>query len=808
MTTLINDIRFAGRSLMRRPVSTLLALVALALGIGMNTAIFSAVNNVLLRPLPFRDEDRVVSVWERGLRADIARNEMAPANFIDMRDQNQTFVDVGAFGEKSFNLSGVGEPERLDGLMVSAKVLALLGVEPLRGRTFALEEDQPGQDQVVVLSHNLWERRFNHDESIVGKKITLDAQPFTVIGVMPRGFFFPNRTTELWTPLAMGPDEAAGRGDHYLRVIGRLKPGITINQANQNLRAIASQLEAEYPRTNEHLTFFANSFHDDYVGNVRTPLLIMLTAVGVVLLIACANVANLLLDQVASRRKEIAIRAAVGATRWFIVRQFLVESLLLAVAGGVLGVTVAIWGVSILSTLLPERLAQIRGISIDTKVLMFSLGATFLTALIFGLFPAFHASRADAIESMKESGPVSGGSRVPHGRRILLVTQVALAIVLVVSAGLLVRSFRRLVNVDIGFPTNNLLTMRMVLPNAKYRKPEDRRAFYDEVLRRVGEIPQVESAGMISFLPLTFGAMQFSFSVEGQQQPSDNNLPAALYRVVSPDYFRAIGIPVDRGRSFDVHDNSQAPPVVVINRRLADQFWPNSDPVGRRLKIGPLDSPAPWATVVGVVGDSRQAGLYGDPRLELYVPYAQERRGFVAPRDLIIRTKGDSSTIAAAVRAAVWNVDKDQPVSNVRTMNQVLSDTVSQEKFQTLLLTLFGGLAVLLACIGLYGLISYAVTNRTNEIGLRLALGAQNADVLTLILKQGVVVTFVGIVVGLSVAFALTRILTGMLFEISPTDPLTFFSAAALLFVVAVLACYVPARRATKVDPLVALRYE
>ncbi len=808
MHTLLNDIRFASRSLMKRPASTLLALMALALGIGMNTAIFSAVNNVLLRPLPFRDANRVVSVWERGLSAGIGRNEMAPANFIDLRSQNQAFVDIGAFGEKSFNFSGVGEPERLDGLLVSANVLSLLGVEPMYGRTFALEEDQPDQNQVVVLSQNLWERRFNRDPSIVGKKITLDAQSFTVIGVMPRGFFFPNRTTELWTPLAMGPDEAAGRGDHYLRVIARLKPGITIEQANQNLQAIASQLETQYPRTNEDLTFFANSFHDDYVGDIRTPLLILLAAVAVVLLIACANVANLLLAQVASRRKEISIRAAVGATRWIIVRQFLVESVLLAVAGGVLGVVVAIWGVSVLSTLLPESLAQIRGINVDTSVLAFSLAATFLTALIFGLFPAFQASRAEAIESMKEGGPVTSGSRAAHGRRMLLVTQVALAVVLVVSAGLLIRSFRRLLNVDVGFATNNLLTMRMVLPNPKYRKPEARSAFYDEVLRRVGEIPHVESAGMISFLPLSFSGMNFSFSVEGQPQPSDNNLPLAVYRVVSPDYFRTIGIPLDRGRTFGVHDDSQAPPVVVINRRLATQFWPGSDPVGRRLKVGPADSPNPWATVVGIVGNSRQSGLYGDPTLELYVPYKQERRGFTAPRDLIVRTKGDPSSIAAAVRAAVWDVDKDQPVSNVRTMNQVVSETVSRERFQTVLLTLFGGLAVCLACIGLYGLISYAVANRTYEIGLRVALGAQSWDVLTLIVKQGVVLTFIGIAVGLSAAFAVTRFLAGMLFEISPTDPLTFFSAAALLLLVAVVACYVPARRATKVDPLVALRYE
>jgi predicted permease len=807
MDALIKDIRYGLRSLLRRPASTTLAVLALALGIGVNTAIFSVVNSVLLRPLPFAEPERVVSVWERGLRVGLDRNELAPANFIDIRDQNNVFSDVGIFGETSLNLSDVGEPERLDGLLVSAKVLGLLGVQPKLGRTFSPEEDQPGQNKVVVLSDRLWQRRFNRDPAIVGRNVTLDAQPFTVIGVMPEGFFFPAREPELWIPWAMGPDEAAGRGDHYARAIARLKPGVTTAAANAYLQTLGKRLEVEYPRTNEGLSFFASSFHDDYVGKIRRPLFIMLAAVATVLLIACSNVANLLLAHVASRRKEISVRAALGASRWSIVRQFFVESALLGLTGGALGVLVCVWGVSALTSLLPETLSQIRAVNIDARVLLFSLSATLFTTFAFGFFPALQASRAQLNATMKESGPVISGWRSSRTRRALLVTQVALAAVLLVSAGLLIRSFGRLLNVDPGFKTENLLTMRMVLPFPKYGTLESRRAFYDNVLRRIQDIPQVESAGIISFLPLSFGGMNFGFSVEGQTQVSDMNISMALYRVVSPDYFRTMGLSI-QGRTFDVHDDSKAPAVVVINRRMANQFWPGTDPIGRRLKIGPVDSPSPWATVIGVVSDVRQGGLYEDPGFEWYAAYAQERRGFVAPRDLVVRTKANSQAIAAAVRKAVWEVDKDQPVSSVRTMNQVVADTVSRERFQTVLLTIFAVLALSLACIGLYGLISYAVTDRTHEIGLRIALGARRWNVLSLVINQGLTLTLIGIVIGLTAAFALTRTLGAMLFEVTPTDPLTFLLVTVMLLSVALLACYVPARRATKIDPLVALRYE
>ncbi len=809
METLIRDIRFGLRSLRQRPASTVVALITLALGIGVNTAIFSAVDSVLLRPLPLRDPERVVSIWEHGLRAGVDRTEVAPANYVDLRKQNQVFEEVGAFGELSTNLTGAGEPERLDGQLVTANVFSLLGVEPALGRTFSTDEDRLGQHRVVVLSDVLWRRRFNGDPGIVGRNLTLNAESFTVIGVMPPSFFFPVREAELWLPWAISPEEAAGRGDHYLRVLARLKPGITLERANAEVEAIAGRLSNEYPRTNEGLGFRVNSFHEDYVGNLRTPILILFGAVALVLLIACANVANLLLAQATTRRREIAIRMALGARRFVIIRQLLIESLLLAGGGGLLGVFGAIWGVQWLSRLVPESLSKLQSVAIDARVFAFTLGVTVLTAIVFGAVPAFHASRAKPGETLSEVGrDVAGGTSGRYVRRVLIVAEVAFAVVLLVGAGLLLRSFQRLRQVNPGFRTDNLLTMRMVLPSTKYSKPEQRRAFYDELLRRVDELPGVDSAGMISFLPLTFSAMNFAFSVEGRASPGDMNLPLALYRVVSPDYFRAMGIPLQRGRFFESRDTAESPPVVVINRRLAEHFWPGEDPTGKRLKVGPVDSPNPWATVAGVVGNVRQGGLYDEPSFELYVPYAQEWRGFVAPRDLVVRTNGNPEQLAAAVRQTVWAVDKEQPISNVRTMDQVMAGAVSRERFQTLLLALFATLALVLACVGLYGVISYAVVQRTHEIGVRMALGAQPGDVLRLVINQGMVLTLIGLVAGVGISFVVTRVMSEMLYGVTPRDPLTFAGVPVVLGVIALLACYIPARRATKVDPLVALRYE
>ncbi|HEX5835667.1 MAG TPA: ABC transporter permease [Pyrinomonadaceae bacterium] len=806
---MLRDVRYGIRSLLKRPGLTLVALITLALGIGINTAIFSAVDSVLLRPLPFKDPERLMAIWEHTPHLGIARNEFAPANYFDLRNQNQVFEGVGAFGQLSTNLTGAGEPEQLEGQLVTANVFALLGVPAAVGRTFAADEDQTGRDQVVVLSDALWQRRFNRDPGVINRTITLNGESYTVVGVMPSGFFFPEREVELWLPWAMEPGQAEGRGDHYFRLVARLNPGVTREQANAEAEAIAARLAAEYPRTNEGLGFVVNSFHQDYVGDLRRPMLILFAAVGFVLLIACANVANLLLAQATTRRREIAIRMALGARRWAIARQLLTESLLLASAGGLFGVFAAIWGVEALAKLLPESLSKLQAISVDSRVFLFAVGVTLLTAIAFGVVPALHATRANPGEALAETGrDVAGGLSGRYLRRVLVIAEVALAVVLLVGAGLLIRSFNRLRQVDLGFTTHNLLTMRMVLPMPKYRQPETRRAFYDELIRRVNEIPGVESAGINTRLPLSTTGMKFSFSVEGRTMPSDSNLPFAVFRVVNPDYFRAMEIPLQRGRVFDTRDVADSTPVFVVNRRLAEQFWPGEDPSGKRVKVGPPDSPNAWGTVVGVVGDVRQTGLYGEQLAELYVPYAQERRSWMSPRDLVVRTRGDAGLLAGAVREAVWAVDKDQPVSNIRTMDQVLAATVSRERFQMLLLTLFATLALVLACVGLYGVISYAVAQRTHEIGVRMALGAQARDVLSLVIRQGMVLTFAGLLLGVLGGLAVTRVMTDLLFGVTATDAVTFITAGGLLLVVSFLACYVPARRATKVDPLIALRYE
>src|ERR1051326_1984113 len=806
---MLKDVRYGIRSLLKRPGLTAVALLTLGLGIGVNTAIFSAVDSVLLRPLPLQNPDRLVAVWEHTPSLGIAQNHMAPANFFDLRQHNEVFEGLSAFSETSVNLTGTGEPEHLTGQLVSANVFSLLGVAPALGRAFSPDEDQIGREHVVVLSDALWQRLFNRNPNIVNRQITLNGESFTVVGVMPRGFFFPEREAELWLPWAMEPEQASGRGDHYLRVVGRLKPGITIERANAVTEALAAHLAKDYPRTNEGLGILVRSFQQDYVGDLRLPILILFGAVAVVLLIVCANVANLLLAQATTRRREIAIRMALGAKRWTIARQFLTESLLLAIGGGLLGALGATWGVAALSKLLPESLAKLQAISVDARVLLFTLAAVVVTAIAFGVVPALHAARANPGESLTETrGDLAGGVSGRHVRRLLVVSEVALAVVLLVGAGLLIRSFQRLRQVDLGFKTDNLLTMRMELPMPKYLKADARDAFYSELVRRVDEIPGVESSGLISFLPLSTSGMKFMFSVEGRALPGDMNQPFALYRAVTPDYFRATGIPLQRGRFFDAHDTRDSLPVVVVNRKLAEKFWPGEDAVGKRLKVGPVDSPNAWATVAGVVGDVRQNGFYGDQQYELYAVSAQERRPWLAPRDLVVRTTGDPATIAGAVRQAVWAVDKDQPVTNVRTMNEVFAAAISRERFQMLLLALFATLALVLACVGLYGVISYGVAQRTHEIGVRMALGAQPGDVLRLVIRQGMVLTIVGLVLGTIAALAATRVMTDLLYGVTATDAITFISVAALLVLVALLACYLPARRATKVDPLIALRYE
>ncbi|MGH9852315.1 MAG: ABC transporter permease [Blastocatellia bacterium] len=809
MQTFWQDLRFGARTLLKNPGFTAIAIITLSLGIGANTAIFSVANAALLRPLPYQNPDELVMVWETAPKLGFPHNDVAPANFIDWRDQNQVFAHIAAFGAASLSLTGRGEPERIEGERVSASLFPLLGVAPALGRVFTEQEDHAEAQRVIVLSHGLWQRRFGGDPGIVGQSLTLDNRPYTVVGVMPAHFRFPGREQEFWTPMAFAPEEAAGRGDHYLSVVARLKPGVSRQQAQAEMEAIAARLQQQYPRTNTDQGVALVPLREEFAGAIRKPLLILLGVVGFVLLIACANVTNLLLARATSRQKELTIRAALGASRLRLIRQLLTESILLALSGGAVGALLAIWGVDLLETLTPENLAQARGVVVDGRVLAFSAIISLLTGVVFGLAPALQVSRLNLTEALKEGGRSGvgsvGGSRL---RGALVVGEIALSLVLLTGAGLMIKSFYRLTSVDPGFQPDKTLTMRMQLSGEKYGNPVKRRAFYDQMLQQVQSLPGVQQAGVITQLPLTTQGLSFSFSLEGQPPMPSANLPQAAFRVISQDYFRAMGIPLLGGRSFTPQDTADAQAVIVINRTMAERFWSGQEALGKRFKIGSSDSQNPWMVVVGVVGDVRQSSLDQALKPEMYVSHLQDRRFFAIPRDLVVRTVSDPLAMAATVRAEIWKLDKDLPLFRVRTMEQILSASVAGQRFNMLLLAVFAALAMLLAAVGIYGLMSYATAQRTREIGVRLALGARASDVLRLVMKQGLILTISGVAVGLAGAFALTRVMTGLLFGVSATDPVTFTLIAALLTLVALVACWIPARRATKVDPMIALRCE
>ncbi|MGE0129992.1 MAG: ABC transporter permease [Blastocatellales bacterium] len=809
MQTIWQDLRYGARMLLKSPNVTLIAIITLALGIGANTAIFSVANTALLRPLPYQNPGDLVMVWETAPKLGFPHNDVAPANFLDWRDQNQVFTQIAAFGGASLSLTGRGEPERIEGARVSASLFPLLGVAPALGRVFNEQEDRFEAPGVIVLSHGLWHRRFGGDPGVVGQNLTLDNRPYTVVGVMPAHFRFPGREQEFWMPMGFNPDEAAGRGDHYLSVVARLKPGVTRRQAQTEMDAIAARLQQQYPRTNTDQGVALVPLHEEFAGAIRKPLLILLGVVGFVLLIACANVTNLLLARATLRAQELTIRAALGASRLRLTRQLLTESILLALSGGAVGALLAIWGVDLLETLVPENLAQARDIVVDGRVLGFTAVVSLLTGVVFGLAPALQVSRPNLTEALKEGGRGgAGGESRGRLRGALVIGEIALSLVLLTGAGLMIKSFYRLTSVDPGFQPDKALTMRMQLSGEKYGDPVKRREFYDRMLQQAQSLPGVQSAGVITQLPLTTQGLHFSFSLEGQPPMPAANLPQAAFRVISRDYFRAIGIPLLRGRSFTPQDTADAQAVVVINRTMAERFWPTQEALGKRFKVGASDGQNPWMVVVGVVGDVRQSSLDQALKPEMYVSHLQDRRFFAMPRDLVVRTTGDPISMAAAVRAEIWKLDKDLPLFRVRTMEQILSESVAAQRFNMLLLTVFAALALLLAAIGIYGLMSYATAQRTHEIGIRLALGARASDVLRLVMRQGVILTISGVAVGLAGAFALTRVMTGLLFGVSATDPLIFTLIASLLTLVALLACYLPARRAAKVDPMVALRYE
>ena len=807
LTDFLHDLRYALRMQLKNPSFTIIAVIALALGIGANTAIFSVVNTVLLRPLPYKDPERLVMVWEDASKYGYPRDTPAAANYADWRDQSQAFEGMAAIADESFNLTGAGDPERLEGRRVSANLFPMLGVEPQIGRVFSASEDQPGSNRVVLLSYGLWQRRFGGDSNIVGQSLTLNGESHIVVGVMPARFQFPSSDDQAWVPIALTPEQAANRKRHYLQVVARLKPGVTLAQAQTEMSTIATRLQQQYPQSNADLGAVVTSLHEHLVGDIKPALLILLGAVGLVLLIACANVANLLLARAAVRQKEIAVRVALGARRLRLVRQFLTESVLLSTLGGIVGLVIAYTGLLLLRTFIPENISQAREISIDLKVLGFTLFVSVLTGVIFGLAPAIQAVRFNQSETLKEGGrDAATGASGKRLRSVLVMAEVAISLVLLIGAGLLINSFMRLRNVDPGFRADNLLTMKIVLPEPKYREFERRQAFYTDLIQRVESLAGVKSAAVTTNLPLYRQGNSISVRIEGRPDPPPGQEQIVVTRIISPRYFDTMTIPLLSGRNLTDQDMATSPNVAVISEAMARRFWPNEDPVGKRFAGGRVRSDEDWINVIGVVKDVRQFELTAEPRPQMYISYRQA--GFFAPRDLVVKTDVDPSSMAATVRKAVWEIDKDQPVSDIRTMEEILAESIARQRFSMLLLAIFAGVALVLAGVGIYGVMSYSVAQRTHEIGIRMALGAQTGAVLKLAVGHGMKLVIAGIVIGLIAAFALTRLMSTLLFGVTATDPTTFTLISLLLIAVAAVASYTPARRATKVDPIIALRYE
>ncbi len=807
LTDFIQDLRYAVRLQRKNPGFTIVALIALALGIGANTAIFSVVNTVLLRPLPYKDPQRLVMVWEDASKHGYPRDTPAAANFVDWRDQSTVFEGMAAIADESFNLIGTGDPERIEGRRVNANLFSLLGVEPQLGRTFTPEEDQPGANRVALLSYALWQRRFGGDNAIVGKTLNLNGETHTIVGVMPARFQFPSSDDDLWVPIAFTAQDLANRNRHYLQVLARLKPTASLEQAQTELTTIAARLQQQYPQSNADLGAAVTSLHEHLVGDIRPALLILLGAVGLVLLIACANVANLLLARAAVRQKEIAVRVALGARRWRLLRQFLTESVLLATLGGIVGLGIAYGGLILLKTFIPENISQAREISVDFKVLGFTFLVSVITGLIFGLAPALQAARFNQTETLKEGGRDSAtGSSGKRIRGLLVMSEVAVSLVLLIGAGLLINSFLRLRNVDPGFRADNLLTMKFVLPEPKYAAFDKRTAFYDDLVQRVEGLAGVKSAAVTTNLPLYRQGNSISISIEGRPAPPPGQEQIVVTRIISPKYFDTMSIPLLSGRQFTDQDARTSPRAVVISETMARRYWPGEDPVGKRIGAGRIQRPEDWIQVIGVVKDVRQFELTAEPRPQMYLSYRQA--GFFAPRDLVVKTDVDPASMAATVRNAVWEIDKDQPVSNIKTMEEIFLDSIARQRFSMLLLAIFAAVALVLAAVGIYGVMSYSVAQRTHEIGIRMALGAQTGAVLRLAVGYGLKLVVAGVAIGLIAAFALTRVMSTLLFGVTATDPMTFTLISLLLVFVAAVASYIPARRATKVDPIIALRYE
>ncbi len=802
MQTLFQDLRYGARMLLKNPGFTVVAVITLALGIGANAAIFSVVNTVLLRPLPFDDPDRLIMIRETKL-PQFPEFSVSPGNFLGWKNQNTVFERLAAMNNMTFNLTGAGDPERLSGMRVTDGFFAMLGARPQMGRDFLPEEDQPGRNNVVILSHELWQRRFGGNPKIINQSVTLSGQSYTVIGVAPATFRFGGAETELWAPMGFTAQDAQQHGGHYLGAIGRLKNGATLAQARSEMSVIADRLAKEYPDANTGWNVKLMPLLEFTVRDVKPALLVLLGAVAFVLLIACANVANLLLARSAARHKEIAIRASLGAGRWRIVRQLLTESVLLALAGGAVGLALAGPGMNLLLALAPEGLPRVSDVSLDGRALAFTAAITLLTGLIFGLFPALQTSKPNLSETLKDAGRgATEGRRRQRVRGALVVLEVALALMLLVGAGLLIKSFLRLQRVNPGFNPDNALTVSLSLPQRKYPERDQQAAFYKQLIEKVATLPGVQAAGGTNSMPMA-GDFVLGFMIEGRPPYPAGSGPSTNYYSVSPDYFKAMGIPLLKGRLFTERDSKETTRVAIINETMAKQFFPGEDPIGKRIHV--TMGPVLYREIVGVVGDVKQYGLDQRTTAQTYESNAQQPFNYMT---LIVRAAGDPASLSAAIRSEVLNLDKEQPVSNIRTLDRLLSTSMAQQRFSVSLLGVFAAVAMALAGVGIYGVLSYSVTQRAHEIGIRMALGAGRRDVLKLVVGHGMLLTLIGVAIGLGSAFALTRVMSTLLFGVSATDPMTFGLIALLLGAVALLACWMPARRATKVDPMVALRGE
>jgi len=801
------------RMLLKSPGLSIVATIALALGIGANTAIFSVVNAVLLKPLPFPNSDALMRVYEQDQTRGVLRGAYSYPNFFDLREQNHVFEHVAAYHDGDFIMTGRGEPVRISGGVVTADLFSVLGTAPVLGRTFLPNEDKPtATGRVVVLSQRLFASRFNSDANVLNQQITLDGKQYTIVGVMPHAFEFPiqNEPLDLWTTIA---DDAAGdspvtaqRGAHFLRVIARLKPGVTESQAQAEVDTIAARLEQQYPDENTHKGIRVESALKALVGDIRPALLILLGAVACVLLIACANVANLLLARAMTRHKEMAVRSALGASRIRIVRQLLTESVLLSLAGGVLGLALAVWWSDLLIALGKKDIPRAIQVGLDWRVLGFTLGVSVLTGLVFGLVPALHLSKTQLTESLKEGRGAGAGARKNRVRGVLVVAELAIAVVLLVGAGLLIQSLWRLQHVNPGLQPENILTFNVSLPDVRYSSEKQVR-FYRDLMARIRSLPGVQSASAVTPLPLSGDRFGISFQIEGRPvAPKDE--PSADMFIAETNYFRTMGIPITKGRDFEDRDQHNSTPVVIITEQFARQYFPGEDPVGKRIHPGIStwdNEDSTMREIIGVAGDVRNRALNTEPKPAYYMPQSQlPFTQLIA----VVKSTNDPRSLTSSLTREVKAMDPELPVFSVKTMEEYISSSVAAPRFNTTLLSIFAAVALVLTIIGLYGVMSYSVAQRTNEIGIRMALGAQTRDVLGLIVKDGVKLVLLGLVLGIAGALALTRLLSTLLFGVTTRDPVTFVAIAALLSFVAILACYIPAWRATRVDPLEALRCE